>query len=54
MGPAARRARRPARLAVVAAMLVVSACGSAPPRSSVPAGTSQPDQFLFDKGQAAL
>lgn len=43
-----------ARLCVVAAALAVTvACASAP-RGTVPAGTSEPDRFLFEKGTEAL
>ena len=43
-----------ARLCVVAvALAAATACASAP-RSAVPAGTIEPDKFLFDKGTEAL
>jgi outer membrane assembly lipoprotein YfiO len=43
-----------ARLCVVAvALAAAGACASAP-RSAVPAGTIEPDKFLFDKGTEAL
>jgi outer membrane protein assembly factor BamD len=46
--------RRSAAVAALAAALaVVSACASGG-RAAVPAGTAQPDQFLFDKGNEAL
>jgi outer membrane protein assembly factor BamD len=50
---AGRFAARLRLLAVVAALAVVPACGSQT-RNTVPAGTSEPDKFLFDKGTAAL
>jgi outer membrane protein assembly factor BamD len=43
-----------ARLCIVAiALAAAGACASAP-RSAVPAGTIEPDKFLFDKGTEAL
>jgi len=39
--------------AVVAALAAAGACSSAP-RGLVPAGTIEPDKFLFDKGTSAL
>lgn len=46
--------QRVAALAVLSATLaLVSACASSG-RGTVPAGTAQPDQFLFDKGNEAL
>jgi outer membrane protein assembly factor BamD len=39
--------------AIVAALVAAGACGSAT-RNAVPAGTTEPDKFLFDKGTAAL
>jgi len=39
--------------AVVAALPATGACGSAT-RNAVPAGTTEPDKFLFDKGTEAL
>jgi outer membrane protein assembly factor BamD len=50
---AGRFAARLRLLAVVAALAVVPECGSQK-RNTVPAGTSEPDKFLFDKGTAAL
>lgn len=44
---------RPTRLLLAVALVVFgSACATR--RGSVPPGTSQPDQFLFDKGNEAL
>jgi outer membrane protein assembly factor BamD len=40
-------------LAAVAAVALLSACAGTT-RGSVPAGTTEPDKFLFDKGTAAL
>jgi outer membrane protein assembly factor BamD len=40
-------------LAAVAALAAVSACAGQT-RGAVPAGTTEPDKFLFDKGTAAL
>jgi outer membrane protein assembly factor BamD len=40
-------------VAVTATVAIVSACASGG-RGMVPAGTAQPDQFLFDKGNEAL
>src|SRR5215831_4173397 len=40
--------------AIIAALVVVSACASANGRRAVPPGTSQPDQFLFQRGTEAL
>ena len=49
------RFNRSWRLAVVAAALGASfACASSSTRGAVPAGTSEPDKFLFDKGNEAL
>ena len=46
---------RIAGLAVLAATIAASsACGAALRRGGVPPGTSQPDQYLYDKGIAAL
>jgi outer membrane protein assembly factor BamD len=40
-------------VAAVAALAVAGACASSP-RGTVPAGTTEPDKFLFDKGTDAL
>jgi len=40
-------------VAAVAALAIVSGCASQT-RNAVPAGTTEPDKFLFDKGTAAL
>jgi outer membrane protein assembly factor BamD len=51
--PGARRSRLLAACVGAALVAVVAACGSA--RQDVPpAGTAQPDKFLFDRGTAAL
>jgi outer membrane protein assembly factor BamD len=50
---ASRFAVRTRLLAAVAVLVMVSACGSQT-RNAVPAGTTEPDKFLFDKGTAAL
>jgi outer membrane protein assembly factor BamD len=50
---AGRIAARIRLLAAVAAVAVVSACAGQT-RNAVPAGTSEPDKFLFDKGTASL
>jgi outer membrane protein assembly factor BamD len=50
---AARIAARVRLVAAIAALVVVSACAGNT-RNAVPAGTSEPDKFLFDKGTAAL
>ena len=43
------------RLAVFAALVLTAACGIATTtRQVVPAGTQEPDKFLFDKGETAL
>jgi outer membrane protein assembly factor BamD len=39
--------------AAVLALVTAAACASSP-RGTVPAGTAEPDKFLFDKGTAAL
>jgi outer membrane protein assembly factor BamD len=49
----ARVASRARLLFVVATLALSAACGSNP-RGLVPAGTSEPDKFLFDKGTEAL
>jgi outer membrane protein assembly factor BamD len=41
-------------VAVVAVAATVSACASANGRRTVPPGTAQPDQFLFQRGKEAL
>jgi outer membrane protein assembly factor BamD len=46
--------RSTALTALVLALAFASACASANGRRAVPPGTSQPDQFLFDKGNEAL
>jgi outer membrane protein assembly factor BamD len=43
-----------AAIAIVAATVALSACSSGAGRRGVPPGTQQPDQYLYDKGQAAL
>jgi outer membrane protein assembly factor BamD len=43
-----------ARLCVVSALLAVVAACASHPHSLVPAGTTEPDKFLFDKGADAL
>ena len=45
---------RSIRLVAVLATLVASFACAAQTRNVVPAGTSEPDKFLFDKGNAAL
>jgi len=50
MNPLARRLRP---LLVVAVIVTAAACASHT-RGSVPAGTTEPDKFLFDKGTDAL
>lgn len=40
-------------VAAIAALAIVSGCASQT-RNAVPAGTTEPDKFLFDKGTAAL
>ncbi len=42
------------RLIAFAALALTVGCAGAATRSSVPAGTQEPDKFLFDKGDAAL
>jgi outer membrane protein assembly factor BamD len=42
------------RLIVFAALALTVACASATSRQVVPAGTQEPDKFLFEKGDAAL
>jgi outer membrane protein assembly factor BamD len=41
-------------LAACAATVAVAGCASSRTRGLVPAGTSEPDRFLFEKGTAAL
>ena len=41
-------------LAACAAALVLAGCASSRTRGLVPAGTSEPDRFLFEKGTASL
>ena len=43
-----------ARLCAAALALAVAAGCASSPRTSVPAGTSEPDKFLFDKGTDSL
>ncbi len=49
-----RRLKSGLRLCAVALALTVAAACSSTPRGLVPAGTTEPDKFLFDKGTAAL
>ena len=52
-----RHAFRPTswlRLCVVAAALAAAGACASSPRGTVPAGTTEPDKFLFDKGTDAL
>ena len=42
------------RLIALAALVVTVGCASTTSRQVVPAGTQEPDKFLFDKGEAAL
>jgi outer membrane protein assembly factor BamD len=42
------------RLLPVAALVLTVACSATTSRQVVPAGTQEPDKFLFDKGEAAL
>lgn len=42
------------RLIVFAALALTVGCASATSRQVVPAGTQEPDKFLFDKGDTAL
>jgi outer membrane protein assembly factor BamD len=48
------RVTRFAALLIVGSAALLSACASAGGRKGVPPGTTQPDQYLFDRGQAAL
>ena len=49
----ARLARRLPLICVVAVIAAAAACASRT-RGAVPAGTTEPDKFLFDKGTEAL
>ena len=52
-----RHAFRPSswlRLCVVAVALAAAGACASSPRGTVPAGTTEPDKFLFDKGTAAI
>src|SRR5262245_12575003 len=42
------------RLIALAALVVTVGCATSTSRQVVPAGTQEPDKFLFDKGEAAL
>jgi len=42
------------RLIAFTALVLTVGCASAGSRQNVPAGTQEPDKFLFDKGDAAL
>lgn len=42
------------RLLPVAALVLTVACSATTSRQVVPAGTQEPDKFLFDKGETAL
>jgi len=42
------------RLIAFAALVLTVACASTSSRQTVPAGTQEPDKFLFDKGDTAL
>ncbi|HUK32815.1 MAG TPA: outer membrane protein assembly factor BamD [Vicinamibacterales bacterium] len=42
------------RLITLAALALTVGCTTATTRQTVPAGTQEPDKFLFDKGDAAL
>ena len=46
--------RYSALAAFLLAVVLASACASANGRRAVPPGTTQPDQFLYDKGKASL
>lgn len=46
--------RGAALLALAGALAVSGACASANGRRAVPPGTTQPDQFLYDRGKASL
>ena len=49
-----RAALRPRVLAVPAFALLLAAAGCAERGTKIPPGTSQPDQFLFERGNASL
>jgi outer membrane protein assembly factor BamD len=42
------------KLFVVVSLLATAACSATASRQVVPAGTQEPDKFLFDKGETAL
>ena len=42
------------RLIALAALVVTVGCATSTSRQVVPAGTQEPDKFLFDKGETAL
>ncbi len=42
------------RLLAISALVLTAACASSTTRQVVPAGTQEPDKFLFDKGDTAL
>ena len=42
------------KLFVVVSLLGAVACGATASRQTVPAGTQEPDKFLYDKGETAL
>ena len=42
------------RLIVIAALALTAGCAGVASRQNVPAGTQEPDKFLYDKGDAAL
>ncbi len=46
--------RRAALLAVILAVTTWTACASSGRRNAVPPGTTQPDQFLYDRGNEEL
>jgi outer membrane protein assembly factor BamD len=48
------RINRRGRLILAVALLAVTAACASAPRGVVPAGTSEPDKYLFDKGTDAL
>jgi outer membrane protein assembly factor BamD len=52
-GATAKVVNRTFGVALLGSVLLMSACASSG-RGPVPAGTAQPDQFLFDKGNEAL
>ena len=55
-GPVLRRRAASVSALVVAVLVALSlgACASSARKNLVPAGTTQPDKFLFDRGMAAL